>query len=48
MLFGGFIVVAESWYELWRSETMLGPVLQSAFRYAGMIALIAVFVASKD
>jgi predicted small integral membrane protein len=48
MLFGGFIIVAESWFELWRSESMIGPVLQSAFRYAGMIGLIALFVASKD
>jgi len=48
MLFGGFVVIAESWFELWRSESMLGPVLQSAFRYGGMITLIALFVASKD
>lgn len=48
MLFAGFIVIAESWFELWRSESMLGPVLQSAFRYGGMIGLIALFVASKD
>lgn len=48
MLFGGFIIIAESWFELWRSESMLGPVLQSAFRYGGFIGLIAVFVASKD
>ncbi|KXI28978.1 DUF2165 family protein [Paraglaciecola hydrolytica] len=48
MLFGGFIVIAESWFELWRSEAMLTPVLGSAFRYAGMIAVIAIFVASKD
>ena len=48
MLFGGFIVIAESWFELWRSESMLGPVLQSAFRYGGMITLIALFVSSKD
>ncbi|MFT5677467.1 MAG: putative small integral membrane protein [Paraglaciecola sp.] len=48
MLFGGFIVIAESWFELWRSESMIGPVLQSAFRYGGMIGLIALFVASKD
>ncbi len=48
MLFGGFIVVAESWFELWRSESMLGPVLQSAFRYGAMITLIGLFVASKD
>ncbi|TDR18455.1 DUF2165 family protein [Marinicella litoralis] len=48
MLFGGFIVVAESWFELWRSETMRGPVLQSAFRYGAMIAIISLFVASKE
>jgi len=48
MLFGGFIVVGESWYELWRSETMRGPVLDSAFRYAGMISLIALFVGTQD
>ncbi len=48
MLFGGFIVIAESWFELWRSDVMRGPVLESAFRYAGMIALIALFVAGRD
>ena len=48
MLFGGFIVIAESWFELWRSDAMRGPVLDSAFRYAGMITLIAIFVGMKD
>lgn len=48
MLFGGFVVIAESWFELWRSESMLGPVLQSAFRYGAMITLIGLFVASSD
>jgi predicted small integral membrane protein len=48
MLFFGFIVVAESWFELWRSELMRGPVLGSAFRYAALIALIAVFIAGND
>jgi len=48
MLFGGFIVIAESWFELWRSDAMRGPVLESAFRYAGMIMLIAVFVSSQE
>ncbi len=47
MLFGGFIVIAESWFELWRSESM-SAVLSAAFRYAGMIALIAIFVATPD
>ena len=48
MLFGGFIVIAESWFELWRSDAMRGPVLDSAFRYAGMITLIAIFVGMKE
>jgi predicted small integral membrane protein len=48
MLFGGFIVIAESWYELWRSDVMRGPVLETAFRYAAMIIGIAIFVAAKD
>ena len=47
MLFGGFIVIAESWFELWRSEA-LGAVLTAAVRYASMIALIAIFVAMPD
>jgi predicted small integral membrane protein len=48
MLFGGFIVIAESWFELWRSDAMRGPVLDSAFRYGGMIALIALLLATPD
>ena len=47
MLFGGFIVIAESWFELWRSESM-GAVLSAALRYGCMIALIAIFVATAD
>ena len=48
MLFGGFVVIAETWFELWRSDVMRGPVLDSAFRYAGMIMLTALFVGMKD
>ncbi len=48
MLFGGFIVIAESWFELWQSEVMRAPVLESAYRYAGMIALIALFVGARE
>ena len=48
MLFGSFIVIAESWFELWRSDTLRGPVLESAFRYGGFIALIALFVGAKE
>jgi len=47
MLFGGFIVIAESWFELWRSEAM-AAVLSAAVRYGSMIALIAIFVAAPD
>ncbi len=48
MLFAGWIVIAETWYELWRSPTMLEPVLGSAFRYAGMIGIIALFVGARE
>ncbi len=48
MLFSGFIVIAEGWFELWRSDVMREPVLGSAFRYGGMIALIALFVGARD
>ena len=48
MLFGGFIVIAETWFEMWRSDVMRGPVLDSAFRYAGMITLIALFVGTRE
>jgi len=48
MLFAGFIVIAESWFEMWRSDAMRGPVLDSAFRYAGMIILVALFVGNGE
>jgi predicted small integral membrane protein len=48
MLFGGFNVLAEAWFELWRSDAMRGPVLDTVYRYLGSILLIAVFVASKE
>ena len=48
MLFGGFLVIAESWFELWRSQGQIRLALTDAFRYAGMIALIAIFVATND
>ena len=48
MLFFGFIVIGESWFELYRSESLRGPVLESAYRYGGMIALIALFVGSRE
>ncbi len=48
MLFGGFNVLAEIWFELWRSDAMRGPVLDTVDRYLGSILLIALFVASKE
>lgn len=48
MLFAGWIVIAETWYELWRSPIMLEPVLGSAFRYCGMIGVIALFVGAQE
>lgn len=48
MLFGGFIVIAETWFEMWRSDAMRDISLQSAFRYAGMITLIALFVGARE
>ena len=48
MLFAGWIVIAETWYELWRSPAMLEPVLGSAFRYCGTIGVIALFVGARE
>ena len=48
MLFAGFTVTAEIWFELWRSDALRGPVLESALRYAAMIGLIGLFVASSE
>lgn len=48
LLFLGWIVLAESWFELWRSEVMRDIALESAFRYIGSIGIIALFVAMPD
>jgi predicted small integral membrane protein len=48
MLFTGWIVVAETWYELWRSPVMLDLALNSAFRYCGMIGVMALFVGMRE
>ncbi len=48
MLFVGFSVIAEGWFELWRTAAMQGAVLAPAFRYGAMIALIALFVGARD
>jgi len=47
MLFGGFIVAAETYFQLWQTE--LGALaLPIAFRYIGCIALIAILVQQPD
>jgi len=48
MLFGGFFVGAETFFELWRSDAMRGPVLDTAFRYLGSVLLIALFISSAE
>ena len=44
----GFVVVAESFFEMWRSDLLRDASLESAFRYAGLIALIAIFVGQQE
>jgi len=48
MLFGGFLVIGESWFELWRAEGLIRFALTDAFRYGGMLILIAIFVGQKE
>lgn len=48
LLFGGWIVLAETWYELWRSDPFRDMGLQSAFRYGAMITLIALYVGMRE
>ncbi|NNC37939.1 MAG: DUF2165 family protein [Hyphomonadaceae bacterium] len=48
MLFAGWIVIAETWFELWRSDVLRDASLQAAFRYCGMIGVIALFVGMRE
>ena len=48
MLFTAFIVVAETWFELWRSDVLRDSALDSAFRLGGFIGLIAIIISSRD
>jgi len=48
LLFTGWIVLAETWYELWRSEPFREAALGSAFRYGAMITLIGLFVGARN
>ncbi|HRX40567.1 MAG TPA: hypothetical protein P5072_14110, partial [Parvularculaceae bacterium] len=48
MLFAGWIIIAETWFELWRSDVMRSAALDAAFRCAGFIGLIALIVGSRE
>ncbi|EAQ98145.1 DUF2165 family protein [Congregibacter litoralis] len=48
MLFGGFIGIAENFFELWRSPDIGGSVLSGAYRYGGVMALIGILVGATD
>jgi len=48
MLFAGWIVVADTWFQGWRSESLRSTALGAAFRYAGFVGMIALFVAVRD
>lgn len=48
LLFGGFVVIAEGWYEMWRSGQMVTAVGDAAFRYGATIMLISIFVNQTD
>ena len=48
MLFAGWIVIAETWYEAWRSDVFRDLALNSTFRYCGMIGVIALFVGMRE
>ena len=48
LFFGGFLVIAEGWFEMWRSSLMVSTVSGAAFRYGAMITLISLFVAIRS
>jgi len=48
MLFGGFIAIAENFFDLWRAGDVGGAVLSGAYRYGGVMALIAIMVGATD
>ncbi|MBL0769892.1 DUF2165 domain-containing protein [Sphingopyxis sp. DHUNG17] len=48
MLFAGWIVIAETWFELWRSEAMREAALDAALRYGAFIGIIALFVGARE
>lgn len=47
MLFTGFLVIGEGWFEMWRSDALREQAAEAAFRFGGMIALIALFIGKR-
>ena len=47
-LFGGWSVIGEQWFELWRSDLLREAAGGAAFRYGGFIALISLMVGARD
>ena len=47
-LFTGWIVIGEGWFEFWRSDAMREAAGETAFRYGGFIALIALLVGARE
>ena len=48
MLFGGFIAIAENFFDLWRAADAGDAILSAAYRYGGVMALIGIFVGATD
>jgi len=48
MLFGGFIAIAENFFDLWRANEAGAAILGAAYRYGGVMALIAIMVGATD
>lgn len=48
LLFSGWIVLAETWFEMWRSDLLRNLSLQSAYGYIASVGVIALFVGMRD
>ena len=48
MLFGGFIAIVESFFDLWRANEAGAAILGAAYRYGGVMALITIMVGATD
>jgi predicted small integral membrane protein len=48
LFFGGFVVIAEGWFEMWRSSTLGSSVGAAAFRYFGAVMLVAIFIQQPE